>query len=181
MNEHAGPACALSGLIVGVFAVLLHDKIPPPPAPKPPTRDVAITSPAEVPAPQARTSPDLRPGRRPEVVVTPDRPPPVVERRPSIATEVGAQAVAVAATTLVQTPRLEAHPPVAGAGPKAKRPGPTSPRPSFAVVAPGESLADVAARVYGTRDEAESLWKANRDQVERVDSPLTTGTLLRAP
>ena len=35
MNEHAGPACALSVLIVGLFAVLLHDRGQPTPAGNP--------------------------------------------------------------------------------------------------------------------------------------------------
>jgi nucleoid-associated protein YgaU len=48
-------------------------------------------------------------------------------------------------------------------------------------VGPGESLPDIAERVYGSREATESLWKANRDQIERVDSPLAIGTLLRAP
>jgi hypothetical protein len=39
----------------------------------------------------------------------------------------------------------------------------------------------VARRVYGREDEARALWLANRDVLDRVDSPLRTGTLLRTP
>ncbi len=49
------------------------------------------------------------------------------------------------------------------------------------MVEPGEKLADVATRVYGSPDEAEALWRANRDQVAMIDSALAKGTLLRTP
>jgi hypothetical protein len=62
-----------------------------------------------------------------------------------------------------------------------KHASPVAPRPTFAIVEQGESLAEVAVRVYGSKDATEALWQANRDQVERVDSPLARGTLLRAP
>jgi hypothetical protein len=58
---------------------------------------------------------------------------------------------------------------------------PTAPKSPFTVVQEGEKLADVANRVYGTSDAAESLWRANRDQVSLIDSPLSRGTLLRTP
>jgi hypothetical protein len=55
------------------------------------------------------------------------------------------------------------------------------PRGDFTVVEPGETLADVAERVYGSDRAAESLWKANRDQLASLESPLPKGTLLRTP
>jgi len=54
-------------------------------------------------------------------------------------------------------------------------------RGSFTVVKAGETLGDVALRVYGTTGEAGFLWRANRDALERRDSPLTVGMLLRTP
>jgi hypothetical protein len=39
----------------------------------------------------------------------------------------------------------------------------------------------VALRVYGTADETDGLWRANRDALPRRDSPLSPGTLLRTP
>jgi hypothetical protein len=169
MNEHAGPACALSGLIVGIFAVLLHDRNPPPPVPKSLARSVSTTprvegskpeSPASIgpPRPVARTAPPPSSGlaRAPGPVLGPRKsegPVPEPERSPDLTSRV--------------------DPPT--------RPSVPTSRPPFAVVEPGESLSDVAARVYGSKDASEALWKANRDQVARVDSPLSGGTLLRTP
>jgi hypothetical protein len=45
----------------------------------------------------------------------------------------------------------------------------------------GETLSDVARRVYGSADEAEALWRLNRDLVRRRDEVLSAGTLLRTP
>jgi hypothetical protein len=42
-------------------------------------------------------------------------------------------------------------------------------------------LSDVAIRVYGSSGSTETLWKANRDQLDRIDSLLANGSLLRTP
>lgn len=55
------------------------------------------------------------------------------------------------------------------------------PRKAFTMVDEGETLRDVAARVYGSPDEADALWGLNRDLVKLVDVPLPAGTLLRTP
>jgi hypothetical protein len=55
------------------------------------------------------------------------------------------------------------------------------PTAAFAFVAPGESLADVAVRIYGTADARELLWQANRDQLAGPDAPLRAGSSLRTP
>jgi hypothetical protein len=165
MNEHAGPACALSGLIVGIFAVVLHDPSSHPTAPKSPAREasspIARSSPPEPTRPNAIAAPPVAPA--PSPVTAPKAAPPSTPR-PS-------------------KPKPEPAPAVAQAPekPAKRRTPPASPRPSFAVVETGETLADVAARVYGSEDAAEALWKANRDQVARLDSPLDRGTLLRTP
>jgi hypothetical protein len=57
----------------------------------------------------------------------------------------------------------------------------SAPRSAFTVVSDGESLDDVAARVYGTTDRAEWLWLSNRDLIERKDASLRAGMLLRTP
>lgn len=56
-----------------------------------------------------------------------------------------------------------------------------TPRSAFTIVAEGETLDDVASRVYGTADRAESLWRANRDLLGRPRDPLRPGMLLRTP
>lgn len=58
---------------------------------------------------------------------------------------------------------------------------PHEPRSAFTTSRDGESLADVAVRVYGTADKTETLWKANRDLLPHRNSPLSGGALLRTP
>lgn len=60
---------------------------------------------------------------------------------------------------------------------------PTQRRPlaAFTDVRSGESLADVARRVYGTEQATQSLWLANRDQVSEPAASLRSGMLLRTP
>lgn len=81
-------------------------------------------------------------------------------------------------------PRLQAsapeQPPVA-----TKPEATTTPqrRKVATTVAPGEDLAAVARRVYGSQSPEilDEIWQANRDQLTNRDSPITAGTLLRTP
>jgi nucleoid-associated protein YgaU len=63
--------------------------------------------------------------------------------------------------------------------------GPTStqagPQAAFTEVQKGETLRDVAKRVYGSTDALDSLWRANRDVLPHIDSPLSSGSVLRTP
>jgi nucleoid-associated protein YgaU len=68
----------------------------------------------------------------------------------------------------------------APAGPAPRRPA-RRPSGAFTRVAAGESLAEVALRVYGTAEAARTIWQANRDQLDRPDAPLGAGTVLRTP
>jgi hypothetical protein len=174
MNEHAVSACALSGLIVGVFAVLLYEQNNPPPAAYAPARGVADASPRKIEAPpdgplpgpksdhQAGSIPRKQEDVHAEVTAsaTPDSKP----------QDSGAD---IARETPLRRPVSRPE--------FANRPSPALPRPPFTVVEPGESLVDVASRIYGSSDSTEALWKANRDQLERIDSKLIRGTLLRTP
>jgi nucleoid-associated protein YgaU len=54
-------------------------------------------------------------------------------------------------------------------------------RAPFTVVGSGETMADVARRVYGHADDVESLWRANRDVAREPGSPLAPGTVLHTP
>ena len=69
--------------------------------------------------------------------------------------------------------------------PKTKIPtasvAPAEPRSSFTTARDGESLDDVAVRVYGSADQVDALWRANRDLLLRRDSPLKAGDMLRTP
>jgi hypothetical protein len=51
----------------------------------------------------------------------------------------------------------------------------------FTLSAEGETLRDVAVRVYGSTERTEALWRLNRDLVGERDAPLAAGTLLRTP
>ena len=42
----------------------------------------------------------------------------------------------------------------------------------------GETLRDVAIRVYGSPDATDTLWRLNRDLVGRRDAPLPSGTFI---
>ena len=55
------------------------------------------------------------------------------------------------------------------------------PSSAFAVVEEGETLADVARRVYGSEDQAEALRRANRDQLGGPGAEVRAGMLLRTP
>ena len=54
-------------------------------------------------------------------------------------------------------------------------------RTPFAMSEKGESLADVASRVYGDRNLANHLMRANRDQVTDPDIIFSKRTILRTP
>jgi nucleoid-associated protein YgaU len=58
---------------------------------------------------------------------------------------------------------------------------PRRPALPFTTLGPGETLGDVARRVYGAPEFAPELWRANRDQVDRLDQVLPAGTVLRTP
>lgn len=58
---------------------------------------------------------------------------------------------------------------------------PSGPQQAFTSVRQGESLRDVAIRVYGSADELDSLWCANRDVLPQKDSLPAAGSVLRTP
>lgn len=54
-------------------------------------------------------------------------------------------------------------------------------RGAFTKTKVGESLANVAERVYGTKSAVDSLWRANRDVLNSPDDPIEAGLILRTP
>jgi outer membrane biosynthesis protein TonB len=165
MNEHAGSASALSVLIIGIFAILLHDRQPTPTRQQPAdnTKAVAKTSITEAVEPPriVKATP----------IVEPQRPVEEPKKRPESV---------VKAEVLPTRPSTPPTPPLPSVV-TSRPPQVPAKKGPFTIVQSGESLADVAARVYGTTDAAESLWRANRDQVVAIDSSLTKGMLLRTP
>ena len=54
-------------------------------------------------------------------------------------------------------------------------------RSAFTTVKEGETLEDVAARIYGSLDKIDLIWKSNRDVLPQKNSRLLPGTVLRTP
>lgn len=64
---------------------------------------------------------------------------------------------------------------------KSSSPAPVPPPSAFTHAKPGESLTDIAIRVYGSPDSARKVWMANRDLIDSLDAIPPDGTLLRTP
>jgi hypothetical protein len=176
MNEHAGPACALSVLIVGLFAVLLHDRGQPTPTKKPIAQNRSASVPDRTIAQVKVVSP--RPVREPQLA---SPPPPASARVVEPATP-----VRPIESASIPPPEAPSASPVApklpaSSGGVARSTRALPARTPFTVVLSGETLADVATRVYGSSDSTWELWRANRDQVAQIDSVLARGMLLRTP
>ena len=58
---------------------------------------------------------------------------------------------------------------------------PHQPAETYTRARAGESLRDVAERVYGSAEFTHALWQANRDQVADVDQDPAAGLVLRTP
>jgi hypothetical protein len=156
MTKHLAPTYLLSVGIVLVCAIALYRSDPP----RKPSRPQAV----------ARAEPvrhvDVEPKavERPTVVRT--------EVAPRASTPVEARPVLPTSTVVRQVAQSRPRP----------RPTPTpTTRGAFTVVEEGETLADVAIRVYGDADRAEDLWRSNRDQAPGRTGLLRTGMLLRTP
>jgi hypothetical protein len=55
------------------------------------------------------------------------------------------------------------------------------PDSAFTVVRENETIRDVAVRVYGSNEHVGTLWRANRDALPLLNSPLSSGIVLRTP
>ncbi len=60
-------------------------------------------------------------------------------------------------------------------------PASTGQRSAFTTVKDGETLEDVSKRIYGSSDQLDVLWRANRDLLPHRKSPLSAGAVLRTP
>jgi nucleoid-associated protein YgaU len=193
LNPNVGASFTLSFLVVATAAVALHpahDAVPNPaaaasgkgastastvesasssaPADERPTTTAARPRPTEAPAkaipgPTASRSQPAspRPSRAPESPTANDADW-AARSQPATGDATAGTASAIRATS----PRR----------PPGKRPA--SP---FADVREGETLTDVARRVYGSADAAQALWLANRDQIDRPDIRLRSGSVVRTP
>jgi nucleoid-associated protein YgaU len=204
MNRQAIPSMFLSVLIVCAFAVVLFERDPDA-AGRRPDRDPVAEKNSEARAPTS-ASPMKDESSRPENSKVPGEQLP--RRAPEQSTEpiglrpvskepkpIAAPATTPAASAAVQgeprspdsdEPNTVRPPAASPATPDAPPASPavpvsTGPRSAFIVVQSGETLKDVAVRVYGSADRLDVLWRANRDVLPRSDSPLSPGAVLRTP
>ena len=168
MNRNVTASFGLSVLTVLFFAVALYQPDPPP---APPPRVEA----SRLRSSNSETSAGLpiRPVVLPTVATKP-RPARVVARPPLAAKP---SAVSTASDHPLRAPA----PPRTAARPAERKPPPRQARGGFTECRAGESLADVAQRVYGSTERTQALWLANRDVLDRADARLAPGTLLRTP
>jgi hypothetical protein len=148
-----GVSIVLSFLVVAGAGVALH----PGNASSRPA-EPRVTGPAGAAAPAEPASPEPAPA-------------------PAIATPQPPAAPKISARPIATAPAPPAIRPVARQASGALRRPPSA----FTTVHEGESLADVALRVYGSEDAAERLWRFNRDQLAGPEEPLRPGMLLRTP
>jgi hypothetical protein len=180
MNRNVGASFSLSVLTVLAFAVALYQ----PDTPPPPATTNAPSGPGRVPAPipAAPAAPEVVDAHEPPPDANPVAPIP----RPQLTSQHVSRPVpksvarepSSAARREHTAARTVARRQVALA--EASAPAP-EPRGAFTRVRRGESLADVARRVYGSDGAAEDLWKSNRDLLDHEDAPLREGELLRTP
>ena len=113
----------------------------------------------------------------PAAVTEPPTPPPSV---PNVETPLPRSTRVSRSYRVPRPTKVEARS-QAPAPPKRRSPKPHQPASAFASVEAGETLADVAWRVYGDESAAATLRSANRDQLSGPDATLHAGMLLRTP
>ncbi|MFO0959658.1 MAG: hypothetical protein U0800_19855 [Isosphaeraceae bacterium] len=168
MNGHSFASLALSFLMVGLAAIIL----------RPSERDSAVAT-AVAPPPPTAGEPDKPP-------------PPELARADSHRDRQREPAVSAPLPSATPRPRLAA----ASAIKPLPKPAPPPPAPpvieedagvihppasAFTQVEPGETLALVARRVYGSSQARDRLWRGNRDLLSDPEMSLRTGTILRTP
>jgi nucleoid-associated protein YgaU len=176
MNRQVGPSIVFSVLIVCFFAVALFQRDPPRSArarsglgetEKSP-RTASVTE--DVQGKRSTATDELRQQR------------PAAAARPLVT---GSEDVSIAR---VQPASARAHgameaAPIVTAGLTTEAPVEPGREPAraFIVVQANETIRDVSLRVYGSSAHAAALWRANRDALPVLDSPLSPGMLLRTP
>jgi hypothetical protein len=98
------------------------------------------------------------------------------------ATDLEAPLPAIRVVSKREGPDRRSPPPSPPVSPAAARAsGVKLARAPFTIAGAGETITDVARRVYGTAGDADMLWRANRDVVGDPGVPLSPGTVLRTP
>ena len=201
MNEHAGLGCAISALIVVAFAAIFHEEerktiakqvtVQPSPTirPIPPVQHAGNSPRSASPSPPPVVGSETSTPAKSSMTIEAINPPkPAV----SLASSKSPDRISNHKTSVRSPqPNLMPSQPI-GDGVRQSASGSArikpvdrlragSTRDSTTIVLKGERLGDVAARIYGTRDAASRLWRANRDQLPTVDSTVAEGWLLRTP
>jgi hypothetical protein len=200
MDQHLGASITLSFALVVFFAIVLYQPEKPPVPPSP--AEGAPGLPQEPPPSQTGPIPPVTPAEPlPELTSQAASAPssPLVQEvegfpeRPieTIATHRPEPETRVRTSPGGTRPRSKSQrkAPGADSGPIATRVAPTTrrevterpPHATFTLANEGETLKDVAIRIYGSEVEAEALWRLNRDLIGRSDVSLSAGTLLRTP
>lgn len=171
MNRNVTASFSLSVSLVLLFAVLLYQ----PDGPVPPSLQASSVARADSRQPtpdQDRSRPEPTPGF------------PLTESSTGGATSDGRSPAPPVQEQAVEIETAGDHSvPSTVARAEETRPGAVADlSPSaFTRARPGESLADIAARVYGSPDSARKVWMANRDLIDSLDAIPPGGTLLRTP
>ena len=175
MNQHLGATYSLSVLIVVAFAIAFYRADPPPPNRRPAQGVAAREKQAERTTATAPPASSERPLTRTGMAADSHQ---KVEPRVTLGPPVESERAIPTSAVLTRKTTQE---PVVRAVSRVRAVAKPLPRSAFTQVAAGETLGDVANRVYGSDEVIERLWKANRDQLPAADSPLRTGMLLRTP
>jgi nucleoid-associated protein YgaU len=157
METRAGTSVLLSLCIVAIAAVALY-RPDPPRTPTPVASEPVLT------------------GESDESVALEEAPSELPE--PTAGIPLPPSATTVVRAVAAPTPNSPNHPATI-----VKKVSTTRRRPesAFTTVGVGETLPAIAARVYGTADATETLFRANRDVLSDPDDPLQVGGMLRTP
>jgi hypothetical protein len=168
MDQHLGASITMSFGLVVLFAIALYqpDQTPLPQA----DPEVTAAKPERpAPTPQAPL-PELTPSE------------PLAGRPSPAAIAPDAGGMRPIATAVSRADPIDPVPHQSSARAPTRQSVPVLPPcDGFTQSLEGETLRDVAIRVYGSSDDAESLWRLNRDLLRRREGILPTGTLLRTP
>ena len=206
MNRNVGASFMLSVLMVSFFAVALYPRDGPPPPCSAKSSVVSSEAPGSAPPdPPPLPTPGVPLFEATEVAAAEpaSKPDPVPEPRDQWRAETSPRPQPFTVRSLQDRSEIMAGTEESSPGPTGAdlmtRPSPTTwpvraqtvsrrrasvllrHPPAFTTVGAGESLSDVAIRVYGSPESAEMLWRANRDVIEQRNSSLRAGMLLRTP
>jgi hypothetical protein len=167
MDQHLGASITLSFGLVFVFAIVLY---------QPEHAPLSRAGP-EIAARKPEHPPPAPPAPLP--ALSPTEPLTVRPTQATFGSDAGEMRPIAAASRIE---RAAARPPPSSARVGARRSAAVlPPTAGFTRVLEGETLRDVALRLYGSSEEAESLWRLNRDLIRRKEGTLPAGTLLRTP